>query len=64
MDMECSAQSLAPMLRTEEKRTSDSPLVTISSRVLLGQANVVQIEHEGMLYTLRATRNGKLILTK
>lgn len=36
----------------------------IPSRDLLGQSNVITIEHEGMLYTLRATRNGKLILTK
>jgi len=44
-----------------------TPLATtaiIPSRDLLGQSNVIMIEHEGMLYTLRATRNGKLILTK
>ncbi|MDQ7988454.1 MAG: hemin uptake protein HemP [Candidatus Dactylopiibacterium sp.] len=36
----------------------------ISSLSLLGGANTLIIEHMGMHYTLRATRNGKLILTK
>lgn len=36
----------------------------ISSRTLLRGASTLVIEHEGMYYTLRATRNGKLILTK
>ncbi|MGC3965678.1 MAG: hemin uptake protein HemP [Rhodocyclaceae bacterium] len=37
---------------------------TVSSRALLGGGSLVLIEHSGMLYTLRATRSGKLILTK
>lgn len=36
----------------------------VSSHSLLGRANTLIIEHQGMHYTLRATRNGKLILTK
>lgn len=36
----------------------------VSSRSLLGGATTLVIEHMGMHYTLRATRNGKLILTK
>lgn len=36
----------------------------VSSRSLLGGASTLVIEHQGMHYTLRATRNGKLILTK
>lgn len=36
----------------------------VSSRSLLGGASTLIIEHQGMHYTLRATRNGKLILTK
>ena len=35
-----------------------------SSRDLLGPAREVEIEHEGMLYRLRVTALGKLILTK
>lgn len=37
---------------------------SISSRALLGQANSLIIDHEGVSYVLRATRLGKLILTK
>jgi len=36
----------------------------LSSRELLGNGREVRIEHEGSEYVLRATRNGKLILTK
>lgn len=36
----------------------------VSSRSLLAGASTLIIEHQGMHYTLRATRNGKLILTK
>ena len=36
----------------------------LSSRDLLGPAREVEIEHEGMLYRLRITALGKLILTK
>jgi hemin uptake protein HemP len=48
--------------------TSPAPQMSagniVSSRSLLGHANTLIIEHQGMHYTLRATRNGKLILTK
>ena len=37
---------------------------TLSARSLLGTSRVIRIEHEGELYTLRLTRNNKLILTK
>ncbi|KAF7598401.1 MAG: hemin uptake protein HemP [Candidatus Dactylopiibacterium carminicum] len=36
----------------------------VSSRSLMGSASTLIIEHMGMHYVLRATRNGKLILTK
>lgn len=35
-----------------------------SSRALLGEQREVEIEHEGMVYRLRLTSLGKLILTK
>jgi hemin uptake protein HemP len=38
--------------------------VPLTSRELLGNRREVRIEHEGSEYVLRATRNGKLILTK
>ncbi|WP_332871707.1 hemin uptake protein HemP [Parazoarcus communis] len=37
---------------------------SISSSELLGGQLSVTIDHEGMCYVLRATRAGKLILTK
>lgn len=37
---------------------------TISSRELLQGAREVLIDHEGEMYRLRLTRNGKLILHK
>jgi hemin uptake protein HemP len=37
---------------------------TLSARHLLGDGRVLRIEHEGEIYTLRLTRNNKLILTK
>ena len=37
---------------------------TLTARSLLGGGRVIRIEHEGELYTLRLTRNNKLILTK
>ncbi len=36
----------------------------VSSDVLLGSRGQIIIEHRGEIYTLRVTRNGKLILTK
>jgi hemin uptake protein HemP len=40
------------------------PTPAMSSDQLLGEHRAVTIEHEGAHYVLRATRNGKLILTK
>ena len=37
---------------------------TIKSSELLGSRNELNIEHNGELYLLRRTSNGKLILTK
>ncbi|MFK8017960.1 MAG: hemin uptake protein HemP [Gammaproteobacteria bacterium] len=37
---------------------------TIDASALLGNANEVIIEYRGQRYRLRATRQGKLILTK
>ncbi|WP_374483178.1 hemin uptake protein HemP [Zoogloea sp.] len=36
----------------------------IRSKDLFNERSCVFIEHEGMIYALRATRAGKLILTK
>lgn len=37
---------------------------TLSARSLLGSGRLLRIEHEGEIYTLRLTRNNRLILTK
>jgi hemin uptake protein HemP len=37
---------------------------TVRARELLGPDRILRIEHEGQLYTLRITRNERLILTK
>jgi hemin uptake protein HemP len=53
--------------KTELKPQSTVPLVTplrlLSKNLLQGQQQV-EIEHQGMLYRLRCTAQGKLILTK
>ena len=36
----------------------------LSTELLLAGRNAVTIEHQGVHYVLRATRSGKLILTK
>jgi hemin uptake protein HemP len=41
-----------------------TPTRTVRSSDLLGDARVLRIEHNGEIYVLRITRNGRLILTK
>ena len=41
-----------------------APVAVIDSEQLLAGRDVVHIRHQGALYQLRATRQGKLILTK
>ncbi len=66
-----SASSLAPRLlqvagvpAPQKPVALADPVKRISSRSLLGQNNSLVIDHEGISYILRATRLGKLILTK
>jgi hemin uptake protein HemP len=37
---------------------------TVGAKELLGARGILRIEHEGEQYTLRLTRNNRLILTK
>jgi hemin uptake protein HemP len=60
-----------PERRTEaSRRASVTPaprgarMRTVQSTALLGGEGLLGIEHDGSLYTLRRTRNGRLILTK
>lgn len=58
--------ALSPSSQTtndDARRESASP-VTLRSTDLLQDRGCVLIEHQGMVYALRATRAGKLILTK
>ncbi|MEO0958570.1 MAG: hemin uptake protein HemP [Pseudomonadota bacterium] len=49
---------------SEAARASWAPGESVDSRSLLGDSNTVTIRHGEVLYTLRQTRAGKLILTK
>ena len=46
------------------RRRAFTPTPPLNSDQLLGGLRAVTIAHEGAQYVLRATRNGKLILTK
>lgn len=52
--------------QTDELASAATPAMDkpIRSRDLLNDRNCVYIEHEGMIYALKTTRAGKLILTK
>jgi hemin uptake protein HemP len=59
------APVLDPMSQPSQGVTASSPFEpTLRSRDLFQDKTCVYIEHEGMIYALRATRAGKLILTK
>ncbi len=52
----------APVLQETEPRHDDSP--SLSSDALLRGQKAVTISHNGSVYRLQTTRQGKLILTK
>jgi len=56
----------APRTAEEDAGTPRPTLLprTLHARELLGDERVLHIEHEGEIYTLRLTRNDRLILTK
>ncbi len=45
-------------------RERPGPMADISTSELFGDASTITIAHEDMVYTLRITRHGKLLLTK
>jgi hemin uptake protein HemP len=57
-EMEATVEA-APQERTHEER-----IPTKGARELLGERGILRIEHAGDVYTLRITRNNRLILTK
>jgi hemin uptake protein HemP len=50
--------------KQDPSQTSGKPPRRVNSAQLLLGSDRLLIEHQGELYTLRQTRNGKLILTK
>ena len=56
-DVQNRSEAATPVRAAHELRT-------IRARDLLGPERVLRIEHEGQVYTLRITRNDRLILTK
>jgi hemin uptake protein HemP len=55
---------MSPVDRTDCKNVSTVVRRQLASRDLLGGGHELHIEHNGEIYTLRQTRQGKLILTK
>lgn len=53
-----------PFDQPSTEQRGNTRAAAIDSRTLFGNADVVHIHHQGLTYTLRKTRNGKLILTK
>jgi len=45
-------------------RAAEDPVKIVKSDEILDGRNEIQIEHNGMIYRLRVTRQDKLILTK
>lgn len=54
-----------PSAKEEEMIEKNEPSIeVVQAKTLLGERGVLRIDLEGELYTLRMTRNGRLILTK
>ena len=56
-----------PLIEPRPKASGSDTLTasqTLSTALLLAGRSAVTIEHQGVHYVLRATRSGKLILTK
>jgi hemin uptake protein HemP len=51
-------------LATASHESAGGDARVLDSGQLLGGAETVQIDHRGARYTLRITRNGRMILTK
>ncbi|MDX5409990.1 MAG: hemin uptake protein HemP [Thauera sp.] len=61
---DAAADASAPGATTPAADDRSASAGALSSSLLLGSQRAVTIEHDGTQYVLRATRNGKLILTK
>lgn len=53
-----------PTFSSESRAVEAVAVQHVSALALLGARGILRIEHRGELYTLRITRNDRLILTK
>ncbi len=56
--------SLAPIIIQLNRQEEDLAIRKVNSKELLGDSQSLLIEHEGTTYCLRATKFGKLLITK
>lgn len=56
--------NLKPREEKEMREETPKSVQVVNAKELLGERGVVRIDLDGELYTLRMTRNGRLILTK
>lgn len=49
---------------SDGRKAMPDVIPTRTAQELLGERGILRIEHEGEVYTLRITRNNRLILTK
>ena len=63
-DSERNSMQIAQRRLEEEKSRLDRPVQTVSASELLGPSGLLRIDLDGEIYTLRLTRNHRLILTK
>ena len=57
-------ENVNPPVHSESRPRSVSGVREVRARDLLGPDRILRIEHDGQIYTLRITRNDRLILTK
>jgi hemin uptake protein HemP len=62
MMKERTVQAMADL--SEGRKHVPDVIPTRTAQELLGERGILRIEHEGEVYTLRITRNNRLILTK
>ncbi len=62
--MEGSIQSNSEKDKPVSRNNNEQQIPLIDSSQLFGKSNEIMIRHEGAIYRLRITRNGKLIMNK
>ena len=62
--MESTSGEPKPAGESSESGTAAETVRLVGAQALLGARGILRIEHRGEVYTLRITRNDRLILTK